>query len=166
MNKRRPGLDKQRGATLIIGLIMLVMLSLIVTTSFTMSTTNLKAVGNMQIRDEVIAAANAALEERISAFALTSFSTPPTATSAEVDSNNDGAVDYVATVTPTCVRATVADSGTFSSLSLGGMTASGTWYTIWDFAAEVEDAATGAAVNIHSGVRVKLSDSQKNIACP
>ena len=58
----------QRGVTLIIGLIMLVLITLMVTTAFMLSNTNLKAVGNMQFRDEAIAAANVATEDVLSSL--------------------------------------------------------------------------------------------------
>ena len=48
----------QRGITLFVGLIMLVLITLMVTSAFTLSTSNLKSVGNMQARDEAIAAAD------------------------------------------------------------------------------------------------------------
>ncbi len=55
----------QRGATLIIGLIMIVLISLIVINAFTLSSSNFKSVVNMQIRDEASAAANQAVEQVI-----------------------------------------------------------------------------------------------------
>ena len=51
---------RQQGAALIVGLIMLLLLTLMVTAAFTLSGVNLKAVGNMQSRAEATAAANAA----------------------------------------------------------------------------------------------------------
>jgi Tfp pilus assembly protein PilX len=57
--------QKQRGVTLVIGLIMLVLITLMVISAFMLSNTNLKAVGNMQFRDEAIAAANVAIERSL-----------------------------------------------------------------------------------------------------
>ena len=61
--KRIPSPRAQQGITLIVGLIMLVLITLIVTSAFMLSHTNLKSVGNMQFRDESIAAANVAIEQ-------------------------------------------------------------------------------------------------------
>jgi len=56
-------LRAQRGATLVIGLIMLVLITLMMTSAFMLSSGNLRAVGNMQFRSEAMAAANLAIEQ-------------------------------------------------------------------------------------------------------
>ncbi len=48
--------DRQRGATLIVALIMLAIITLVVIGGFTLSTSNLKSVGNMLVREEAVAA--------------------------------------------------------------------------------------------------------------
>ena len=53
----------QHGATLVVGLIMLVLITLMVTSAFMLSSINLKSVGNMQFRDEAVAAANKNITE-------------------------------------------------------------------------------------------------------
>lgn len=151
----------QRGATLIIGLIMLVLITLIVVNAFTLSSSNLKSVGNMQVREEAIAAANRAVELVLSS----AFTDAPIAQSINVDINNDGTNDYVVAVAaPTCVRALVAASTAPSDTE---MSSSGsTWNTDWDIDASVTDAATGASVRVRQGVRVLLSSTQKTAVCP
>jgi hypothetical protein len=69
---------------------MLVLLTLVVTTAFMMSSGNLKAVGNMQFRDEAIAAANMAIEQVISS----DFTTLPVNVPVSVDIDQDGINDY------------------------------------------------------------------------
>ncbi|HEX5539764.1 MAG TPA: hypothetical protein VFX01_08240, partial [Methylophilaceae bacterium] len=64
-------LNRQTGATLLVGLIMLVLLTLVLITSFNISKTNLVIVGNMQHKNAVTAAAQQALEEAISTTRLT-----------------------------------------------------------------------------------------------
>jgi Tfp pilus assembly protein PilX len=108
----------QRGATLVVGLIMLVLITLLVTSAFTVSTSGLKSMGNMQVRDEAIAAGNKAIEQVLSS----PFTNAPTGEAINVDLNNDGTTDYVVTFnTPICVSAsTIAATGVASSsLSLG-----------------------------------------------
>jgi Tfp pilus assembly protein PilX len=162
-------LRAQRGATLIVGLIMLVLITLMVTAAFMISTGNLRAVGNMQFRNEAIAAANAATEEVLNSL-LTGGSTvaPPGSPNMPVDINNDDVTDYFVTIAaPTCVRASVAAPGFSSSLSLGKvMSTQSFWNTIWDIQADVDDAVTGARVRVRQGVRVLLTQSQKNSVCP
>ena len=133
--------SSQRGATLVVGLIMLVLITLLVTSAFTVSTSGLKSMGNMQIRDEAIAAGNKAIEQVLSS----PFTNAPTAEAINVDLNNDGTTDYVVTFnTPTCVSAsTIAATGVApSSISLGSTfnpTTSNLYETVWDLDANVTD---------------------------
>lgn len=154
--------QSQRGITLFVGLIMLVLITLMVTSAFTLSTTNLKSVGNMQAKDEAIAAANQAIEQVLSS----PFTTAPTAEEINVDINNDGAVDYVALIaTPTCVRASPEAVIARSSGSLPAMQSVTTYNTIWDIEATVENAKTGAKTIVQAGTRVLLTQAQKDAVC-
>jgi hypothetical protein len=60
------GIRSQRGTTLIVALIMLVLLTLFAVSSFNTANTNLKVVGNMQQKNEALNAAQAAIEAVIS----------------------------------------------------------------------------------------------------
>lgn len=152
----------QRGMTLLVGMIMLVLITMLVTTAFTMSTSNLKAVGNMQAHDQAIAAANVALEQVLSS----PFTASPAAEDINVDNNNDGTTDYVVAIAiPVCVRATIDTSATLSSVSLPGMSTITQWNTIWDVQAVVTDANTGANTTVSAGMRVLLTQSQKDTVC-
>jgi Tfp pilus assembly protein PilX len=153
----------QRGATLVVGLIMLTLITLMVTSAFSLSVSQLKSVGNMQFRNEAIAASNKAIEQVLSS----SFTTSPVAESVNVDLNNDGTADYVVAIAvPTCVRATVASTASLSSLSLGSsMSSASTWNTVWEIDATVTDATTGASVRTRSGFRVLRTQSQKDAEC-
>jgi Tfp pilus assembly protein PilX len=161
---RLPLRATQRGATLVVALIMLALITLLVVNAFTLSSSNLKAVGNMQIRDEAVAAANKAVEQIIS----TNFTNPLSAHNVSVDINNDGTQDYaVAVAMPTCAKAAIFTAALPSDVELGSsMTAGGTWYTDWDILATVTDTATGASVKVRQGVTVVLSQAQKTVACP
>jgi Tfp pilus assembly protein PilX len=153
----------QRGATLVVALIMLAIITLVVIGGFTLSNSNLKAVGNMQMREEAVAAGNRAVEVVLGS----GFASPPTTQDINVDINNDGTNDFVVTVAaPTCVKAVIAStappSGIGLSMGSGGGT---TWYTDWDIQATVNDAATGASVEVHQGVRLLLTDTEKVVVC-
>lgn len=153
----------ERGAALVVGMIMLVLITLMLITAFNLGTSNLKAVGNMQVREQALAAANAAIQERVSS----SFNTAPATSTTAVDLNNDGVTDFNVTVTPVCIGATKVFSAPPSSVSLGpSMSASPIWNTTWDVRASSVDPATGASVAVRTGVRVQLSDAEKDIACP
>lgn len=149
------------GATLIVGLIMLAVITLMVTGAFTLSNTNLKAVGNMQFRDEATAAANLAIEQLV-----TSFTTAvPVAQNIQVDLNNDGVTDYTVAITPTCIGSSVVaepaaigfqGSEELPGLSVGG-TSSSNFRTLWNIDALVTDSVSGARVRVHHGVRKILT---------
>ena len=155
---------RQRGATMIIALIMIATITLLVVSGFTLSSTNLKSVGNMQIREESLAAANRAAETVLGS----TFTDAPTAQEIAVDINADGTNDYTVQVSvPECIKATLASSGAKSQVGLNmGSSTGTTWYTDWDIKADVQDLASGAKVIVHQGIRVLLTDTQKTTACP
>jgi Tfp pilus assembly protein PilX len=157
-------LPHQRGATLIVGLIMLALVTLLVTTAFTLSSTNLKSVGNMQFRSEALAAANMVIEQ----MAGSSFTVAAAAQTIPVDIDNDGAPDYsVSIATPVCLRAVPAGVTTKSSIALGSSMSQVTdWNTVWEIDASVTDPVSGASVRTRSGIRVVRSQAQRNTECP
>lgn len=166
-------LHRQRGITLIIGLIMLVLITLMVSTTFNLSSINLKSVGNMQFRNESIAAANKAIEQVIGTNFATGFSSVPAAQNITYDINNDGVTDYsVAVASPVCIQSTeVAGSsseGACTSATLEGFSGCGSanYSTLWDIDATVTDAVSGAALHIHQGMRVELTSDRKSSLCP
>ena len=153
----------QKGAALVISLIMLVLVTLLVITALNLGSANFRAVSNTQFRDEAIAAANAAIQTRVAS----TFTAPPGTSNIPVDIDNDGDNDYVVEVTPTCISATVAETADPSSLQLPpSMSLASTWNTVWDIRAEVTDDDTGATVTIRSGVRVLLNQIDRDNACP
>ena len=163
MNRAIP--VRQKGAALVVSLVMLVLITLLVIAALSLGTANFRAVSNTQFREQAISAANFAIQNRISSNFDTSAADDTT--DIDVDLDNDGTDEYSVAVTPTCVSATVASSADPSSVSLPGtMTAGSSWNTVWDIAAEVDDPVSGAAVEVHAGVRVFLSDAAKIAACP
>jgi Tfp pilus assembly protein PilX len=154
----------ERGATLVVGLIMLALITVMVTTAFTLSSSTIKSVGNMQFRNEAIAAANRALE----LVASSNFTAAGTAQSINVDIDNNGTTDYVVMIsTPVCVRATVAGDESRSSAGLPlTMQVAHTWNTVWDVSANVTDPVSGASARVRTGIRVLRSQDQKDEECP
>lgn len=159
MNQMTP-LRHQRGITLIVGLIMLVLITLMVTAAFTLSSTNLKAVGNMQFRDEAVAAANVAVERVVS----TDFTAVPQTSSHDVDIG--GAVYTVVVDTPTCIKSTAIKSlpptdpdALQCTFGAGGTPVC--FETLWEVSATVSStgaaAVTGAAVTVKQGIGRRLN---------
>jgi Tfp pilus assembly protein PilX len=160
------GARREGGATLIIGLILLALLTLIVINSFKLASSNLRATGNLQFRDEALAAAGNAIEQAIAA--TTNWASAPPALTFQVDIDRDGTDDYtVALAAPLCVRAQKAFAVAQSDIDLQPSIVGGTsWDTEWDFDATVTSTATGAAVRVHQGMRVLLSAQDKTASCP
>lgn len=184
---------RQSGATLLVGLIMLVLLTLVVVTSFNISKTNLAIVGNMQHKNEATAAAQQALEEAISTTRLTEdpdgiFLTPCAGPNTMCfDTNGDGKNDITValTPTPTCVYAKVIKNndsdldisreedlkcvvGTQQAYGVEGAVTgdSRCSYTVWDVNAKATDNATGATVEVAQGVGVRVLTDKVEAECP
>ena len=69
----------QRGISLVLGMIMLVLLTLLALSGFQASNVNLRIAGNMQVRQETLAAAQTAIEQVLSTPAFVDPATPPAA---------------------------------------------------------------------------------------
>jgi len=154
----------ETGATLVVSLIMLTLITLMIIAALAIGTANFKTVTNMQFRDGAVDAANKAIDQVVSsAFALA-----PTAETINVDLNNDLTTDYVVEIAlPVCVRATKAEVTAPSSESLPpAMGSVSSWNTVWDIRASVTGNNPGqAAVDVRAGVRVLLSEAQKDAVC-
>lgn len=149
----------QRGATLVVGLVMLLVFTLLASGAFNLSSTNLKVVENLQVREESIAAANVAIEQVLE----TSFVGSGLQTMA-VNLSPAGRQYSVRIQPPVCIKATLGQNVSPSSvnLSLPG----NTWNTVWQLTADVDDALSGGTTRVRSGVRVLLSEAQRNSRCP
>jgi Tfp pilus assembly protein PilX len=184
--------EKQKGMTLLVALIMLVLLTLIVIASLNFGKGTLQAVGNMQHRNEVLGAAEEAFEEIISSRRF--FEMPddvfPTPCNGQlntmcVDVNADGYSDVTVEVkpTPSCVRAQAIKSGSLdlsnkedigcivgTQQNFGlGMLASGDSLcanSLWDVSAEATDATSEAKVVMTQGLAVRISSDNMLIDCP
>lgn len=138
-------MTSQRGATLLVSLIMLVVLTLFVISAINLTNVNLRIVGNMQIQKEIEAAAQQAIEKVISTSAMTTGDVP-------VDINHDGTPDYSATVSKSCIgmkRSKDTDPTVFI------------YDSTWDVRSAVTDTRTSARTVIHQGVAVLAGG-----ACP
>jgi Tfp pilus assembly protein PilX len=165
-------LNKQRGSTLLVALVMLMLLTLIAFAAMNASTTSIQVVGNAQFREEANAAAQQAIEGVIS----NNFTVNPASSVVTV---NVGGTNYVATVdVPTCKssmpipysdldQANVDDRDCLPDASLqntGIMNASGVLSAsqamcnkqMWEVNATVDDSDTGAKINVHQGVSLRV----------
>ena len=135
---------RQRGSSLLLSLVMLVVLTLLVVSAIRMSNSNLKSVGNMQFKNEAVAAAQQAIERQVMGD-VSNFYTP---VDQPISING-----YVGTISaPVCLKI-VAISGYSAEFA-----ASVPKDTYWDIKAVVTDPRTGATSTLHQGARV-LKDS-------
>lgn len=164
----------QRGATLLITLVMLVLLTLFAISAINMSSTNLNIVGNMQARMEAQAAGKQAIEQVLSSAA--NF-LAPAAQTINVDINNDGATDYAADVDkPSCFSSkglknsdldltnpkdqvcssSSQDPGTGVFIANAPSAQSWCYDQKWEVSATVNDNRTGASAKQHQGVSLRV----------
>jgi type II secretory pathway pseudopilin PulG len=166
---------RQRGATLIVALIMLVVLTLLSISAIRSSSTNLRIAGNMQMVGEATAAAQQAIETIISG----NFTTAPASSVIPVDINGNGTTDYTANVAvPECTgsvplknaeldknnandlpcfsSSTASNTGLIYASGVPAVTGMSWCYAQqWDVAAQAT-SPTGADVTIHQGVSLRV----------
>jgi Tfp pilus assembly protein PilX len=94
--------SKQQGLTLFVVLIILILITLVSITSFKLSTNNLQVVGNMQLRNQTMAAAQAAIENTISRPTFTTV--PNVGVTSYASVGGSGTNDIQVVTTPTCVQ--------------------------------------------------------------
>lgn len=179
---RTTGTRSQRGATLLVALIMLVLLTLFAISAFNTGTTNLKVVGNMQARSEALNVAQHAVETVVSTPLF--IASPANAVANPCGAPNTlctdiagiGATEYTTRLVPQpscvtvrpikneelnlansedlgCAAGQLQQFGVAGAVSGNSLCAN----TVWEITAETTGAATGAKVKVTQGVGVKVS---------
>lgn len=190
---RIPPQARQRGMALIVGLILLALMTVMAITGFNIGRTSLDIVGNMQSRQEVITAANSAIQEAISTTRL--FQSPTAifldpcggANTRCYDINGDDVNDISVqlTPTPTCIQAQVIPNAALDLSSLtspqagcatgvsqtfgteGAQTgASLCANSVWEVVAVATDLITEAEVVVTEGAAVQVSTDDIGTSCP
>ena len=192
MRRGRPA-ARERGAVLLVGLVMLVLVTLAAVTGYNLSRGSLQAVSNMGYRNDAAAAAQQAIEAAISSLV---FAETPEAVfegngacggpnSRCYDVNGDGTDDVTVTLSPAPACRTgrvlstqeldVTDTEDLGctvsagqSFGVAGTTspASLCAQTLWDVRAVADDAATRSRVAVTQGVAVRVPSGDIATACP
>lgn len=187
-------LHREKGITLIIALIMLVLITLLVVTSLNLGKGSLQAVGNMQHRNEATNAARETLEEAISNTRF--FDTPtavfptpcggvPNTRCVDVNADSTPDVKVVLTPPPTCLTAQPIKTdaldlsnaedagcslGTQQNFGVGMPGASSgdslCSDSLWEIRAEATDTVTETKVVATQGVSVRVSNDNIATSCP
>lgn len=165
MNRAR---GTQKGMTLLIAMVMLVVITLFVTSMIRMSGTNSAIVGNMQAQKQVESEAQQVIEVGLSGFTFFDdviqnkgawASAKTTMSYTDVWANYKPAsatgtipgtlAGEITLYRPQCVHFETASG--YSALS-----AVAPQDTYWDIRADAKDAFTNATTEIHQGVRMRL----------
>lgn len=171
----------ERGATLLVALILLVLLTLVVLTGFNLGKSNLLIVSNQQFRGEAVESANSALEEILSRshFADTPASPFGTTNTKSYDVNGDnkpdvtvkvGDTDHPTTNPPPCIKSfqvlpvdpnDTENLGCASQVQQSfGVAGGATWGSqcadvIWEVTAVATDSTTQASATMATGIRIR-----------
>lgn len=144
-------LQQQRGISLVMSLIMLVILTLTAISSTSSVNSSLRVAGNMQTQDEVLTAAQMAIDDQLSS--LSNFTTAINRT-IHVDINRDGTNDYsVNLAAPVCISTALGQQDSYQLAN------SSPNKTYWEVRADVTDDRTGATATVYQGVRITLLPS-------
>jgi Tfp pilus assembly protein PilX len=157
--------SRQKGATLLVSLIMLVLITILAITAFRLGKGNLQIAGNMQSREQVLTDAQVILETTIS---------NKTFTNGSIISTTTGVNTTTVVVTPTWIASQTIppsqldiskteDAGCVvqasQQLGIAGETSSNSICSnqLWDLDALATDTVTNASVEIHQGVNLRSS---------
>lgn len=132
---------RQTGATLIVALIMLVMMSILAVSAINLSTINFKIIGNMQAQKIMDAAAQDAIEQAMSTYAV--FTAPATINMPTVMGN-------VEVSKAVCLSSNVAKG--YTAVVPGVIPQD----NIWELKATITDSLTGATTALHQGVAIRM----------
>jgi Tfp pilus assembly protein PilX len=184
---------QQRGMTLLIAMIMLVLMTLFAVTTFNLGKSSLQTVGNMQQRNQAITAAQSTIEEALSTTRFFQnpgsvfFYYPPCSgpNTRCVDVNGDGITDVTVTLQPqpVCLGAKTIPNASLDlsktddlGCSIGvsqsfGIVGAATGNSLcadstWEINAVALDAVTQAQAALTQGVTVRVSTDQIGASCP
>ena len=166
----------QRGLTLFVAMIILVMTTLLVVSAFKVSNTNLKIVGAMQGRQEAVSSAQAAIEQVLSSKFFTENPSIVAATPLDIDVNSDDTPDFTITMAlPKCVRTAPVVMGSpptdtqlkcaGSSRYPGATLPSWCANTIWELEASTTDRLTAAKTTVRQGVGMTVDIVSAKSSC-
>ena len=171
--------SSQRGVTLFVALVLLVMVTLLAVSSFRVSNTNLKVIASMQGKGEAQAAAQAAIEKVLSNAAFAEEPQVVAATPIPVDLSGSGKNEYSVRLNPipTCLKARPTDPAKLDITKAEDRPCFGTALvgqanlatscaeTIWEVTATTTDTVTGAETLVRQGVSMRTSTTEAQSSC-
>ena len=190
MSARLP--TRQRGMTLLVALIMLVLMTLFAVTTFNLGKSSMQVVGNMQQRTQAMSAAQSTVEEVISStdFTLTPASAlrlpclgTPNRRCADVNGSGGNDITVTLTPAPRCVSSktipnaslnlsSTNDAGCSTGVSqnfgiIGAATGDSLCAnSMWELNAVAVDNVTQARASVTQGVTVRVTSQSLATSCP
>jgi hypothetical protein len=170
----------QRGITLFVALVMLVMVTLLAVSSFRVSNSNLKIISSTQGRGEAMSAAQSAIEQLLSSSVFAGDPTGLGSQPVNVDLTGDGSIEYVVQMNnppPTCIKSRPTDPtklditnpndrACFGSAIVGQVTTAASCAdTIWEITAKAKDNVTSAETTVRQGVSMRVSVTEAISSC-
>jgi Tfp pilus assembly protein PilX len=145
----------QRGATLVIALILLVILTLFGISAISTGVVNLRITRNTQMAAEQQAAAQRVIDTQISA--LSTFTAPAAIAATAIDATGGGTTYLVSLDLPDCVYIKAAPGYSYALAPQAPKD------TTWRLVARATDSGSGAQVVVTQGVKVRLGTAA---TCP
>lgn len=146
----------QSGASLIVSLIMLVVITLLALSAINSSNVNLRIAGNMQSRDEARSAAQQAIEQFISSYSNFLPTPPVGATAFSIDIDKNGTTDYSVSVAKPICRMAKPQVTPSSNCTFGTVSGLICWDSVWDVEATATNSANGVSQTVTQGVNIIL----------
>ena len=143
-------LNTQRGISLVMALVMLVVLTLTAISSTSSVNSSIRIAGNMVSQNEALTATMMAIDSQLGK--LSNFTTAVDR-NVSVDVNRDGVVDYTVKLYAPVCYSTAPVPGDSYLLEVAGSTMN---RTHWHVRAEVTAADTGAMATLKQGIRINL----------
>lgn len=192
----RPPRARQRGITLFISMVLLVLITLVAITTFNVGRSSMQVVGNLQHGNEAAGAAREAIETAISTTRLVDAPAAViapgcggTANTVCVDVNGDGSTDVTVAVrghggvgNPSCIKSQVVKNATLNlasaddlactiarqSFGVQGAPVGDSLCTdaIYEIVAVATDQTTQAAVTVTQGVALRVPTETIVNNCP
>ena len=183
----RTAIAPQRGAALIVSLIMLLLITILAVTAFRLGKSNLQIIGNIQQRDQAIDAAQLAIDQTISSvqFTLTPANAVPNPCNGAPNTvcaaaTGGSGSDIDVTVTPSCdsiqpIPVTALNFsnpndagclvGANQNFGVSGAASNDSMCSnsVWNIHAAATDTVTGATATVDEGAGVRVSSST---TCP
>ena len=142
-------LARQRGTTLLISLIFLVILTLFAVSGMNTGVINLRTANNAQLVLEAEFAAQQQIESLVSSVA--NFMAVAAGTTTNIDVNGDSVADYqVVTHPPKCVSTVPAPGYSYE------FAGSAPKDTVWEVVAVATDSVFGARNTLRQGLKIRL----------